>query len=159
MLILFIHLFFYYYAIYNIYIFFLLNMLYFATYSVNKYIKANNIMKSDNIFLKPFIYFNKETSNNLYYFDIALSKYKFYEQTKEKLQSISKQFNEFLNLTGSLMEQNGKELIMTVITPSPQDIMKMIPMLLAQKKAKVPVNPLLYDSDNDDSNIKDLSVD
>lgn len=165
-MILFLHLFFYYFLIYNIYVFIFLNILYFAMYSVNKHVKNNNIKSSDNMFIKLFIPSDKPSSNYLYYLDIRLSKFKLYEHCKDYYLNISNQFTDFCTLTITSMEQNAKEIAFTAMAPTPQDMMKMIPMMLAQKnnrpmqrRSVQPTNPLLYDSDNDEPNIDDLAVD
>ena len=186
MLIIFLHLFFYYFVIYNFYIFILLNIFYYVFTCINKHIKDNKITESNNIFLQPFIYSNKSSSNYLYYLDIKLSKYRIYEQYKDKFISLSNQFSEFCNLALHLVERNLREMIMTTVTPTPQDIMKMLPMMLAQKKQMPTIdvkknnisldlhsdvqmnikpkidmdrqkNPLLYDSDHEIP--EDLEVD
>lgn len=179
MTILLLHLFFYCFLFYNIYIFIFLNILYYIAYCVSKHIVDNKITETNNIFLKPFISANKSTT--LYYIDIYLSKFPLYESIKSYYLNISKQFTEFADLALSATEDNTRKTVMTAMAPKPQDIMQMLPMLLAQKKNNAvkfdrkqahidmhsdvhldlpmkPVdNPLLYDSDNDVKN--DLSVD
>lgn len=169
MMLLFLHIFFYYFLIYNIYVFIFLNVLYFALHSVKKHIKDNNITKSDNLFLKPFLLSDKPGSNYLYYLDIKLSKYKMYEHGKECFNKTKDQFAEFCSIVFKATEQNIKELAFAIMAPTPQDMMKMIPMLLAQKNNRPmqapiqvpmshPTNPLLYDSD-DEPKVDDLTVD
>lgn len=155
-MLLFLHLLFYYFLMYNIYIFILLNIFYFAIYSVNKFIKNKNIKTSNNIFIKMFISNNMPKTNYLYYLDIELSKYKLYEQYKDNYNYIYNQFIEFCDFVALAMEQNTKEFVFTSIPPTPLNLIKIIPMLLSQKYNRPiqPINPLLYDSDNDD-----LSVD
>lgn len=135
-------------------------MLYFAFFSVKKHVKNNKITKCDNLFLKPFIPSDKPSNNYLYYLDIRLSKYKMYERGKEYFNTIRNQFTEFCSIALKASEQNAKEFAFTLMAPTPQDMMRMIPMILAQKNKPIPkpINPLLYDSD-EEPNANDLLVD
>lgn len=164
--ILLLHFFFYCFLFYNVYVFVLLNILYYVGYCVSKHIDENKITKTDNIFLKPFISIDKNTS--IYYVDIYLSKFTLYKTIKTHYYTIVNQFTEFADLALTATENNTRKSVMTAMAPKPQDIMQMLPMLLAQKKnvnynkkqefgnvpLNIPVkpnnNPLLYDSDIDE---------
>ena len=169
-----IHLLTYLYLIYNFYVFILINLAFLTVSCINDHIAENKMVDSKNLILKGFIKYNTtfgQTGNIAYNLDIRLSKFKVYETCKEFMRTLSMSCADTGILILSLYRQKMMSTIAFLMDSptsqpaSPINLMaQFLPMLLSQPSKKPvpkpipkPVNPLLYDSD-DDNIVTDLGV-
>ena len=139
------HLLFYLFTTYTFFTFVLLNIFLNCVNNLQKYAKQNNITESKNPFLKPIIYMNNmKESNTMYYADITLSKYSWYNTIKENCKTISEYALEILSINTTMLSAQiigGGMSMISSGSPSKgpsMGMMSLLPMMMGSMKPRQP---------------------